>query len=692
MAGEVRTIHDVVESERTPVSERPEPQGDLTLFVPEGLTRVYDRRRAAWTTVDTTAAWLIAAHLLLLLVIVGRGALFMDDLRAQGYALDQPFLSFIMGSNGTHFAPGPRVLDWFQSRLAPLEHGPAVAITLVIRLLLAVGFWRVLRRLFGPRLVTLVPFTMLLVTPALIPATTYYRQSITIVACTMFIVWAVDAHLRWVIYRHRGDLVAVGVATVLGLGFYEKAAMIPVILLALTVALFATRPVGKSGPGTDEQPGTDERPRTDEQPGTDERPRTTGRPGAVRAGLIAVGLTVVLVLIFLVIYRSGPYQQTTGGLPTVVDVLRLLRDTISRTMIPLLLGGPYHWGYPGAYVGVPLLSMTARVLCLVLVLVALGLGARRQPGRVGRALFLLVAWVVPSVTIIAVGRFNELGYGLSTAVRLWADLVPAFLLAGALAALPWRVGVHRQEPTRARPAAVATGTTGSVPPPVEITVPALAGVLVVAVVLAGSVFSSLTYASKWWDNPTGLWIANARSSLENAEPYPRMLATPMPPGIIPSFVSLVFPSDAPLLLLMRPDLRFHDADGNTRVMNPAGVRSAFRTKGLATLDTKSLCIGALPAGNAPATMTFPKPVPYASGAQLEVGLLLAEPTKVKVTVTTPDGKVLTPQRFSDEILTTGPHRLLFPLPYLKTVSSFTVQIAGTRTSCVSDAKIWVPVS
>ena len=663
------------------MTERPEVQGDLALLVPERIARAYDQRRAAWSAVDTTAAWLVAAHLLLLLVIVGRGALFMDDLRAQGYALNQPFLSFILGSNGTHFAPVPRILDWAQSRWAPLEHGPAVAITLIVRFLLAVGFWRVLRRLFGPRLVTLVPFTMLLLTPALIPATTYYRQSITIVACTVTLVWAVDAHLRWVLYRHRGDLVALAVITALGLGCYEKAAMIPVILLALTGALFVPR-TGFAGLA-----GRVGRFRNRQDAETPSATGTGGRPGAMRAGLIGVGLTVLIVLLFLVVYRTGPYDQATGATPGLGDVLHLLRDTVTRTMIPLLLGGPYHWGYPGAYVGVPLLDGTARAFCLVIALVGLAFAAWRSPGRTVRALLLLVAWTVPSVVIIAVGRFGELGFGLGTAVRLWADLVPAFILAGTLAALPWRVGVYRE--SRAARTPVPAAAPDAPPPPLEVTTSALAGALVVVVVLAGSVFSSLTYASKWWDNPTGLWVANARSSLENAEPYPRTLATPMPPGVIPSFVSLVFPTDAPLLLLMRPDIRFHDKDATTRVMNGAGVRSAYTPKELATFDPKGIC------SNAP-VMRFSKPIPYASGAQLEVGLLMGESATVDLTVTTPDGKVLTPPRYSHDVLAPGPRRLVVPLPYLKTVSSFSVRInrspGSTKISCVSDAEIWVPVT
>ena len=63
---------------------------ELTMFIPERVARGIDRRRNTWTPVDRWALWLTAAHLVVLLVIVGRGSLYLDYLRAQAYALNQP--------------------------------------------------------------------------------------------------------------------------------------------------------------------------------------------------------------------------------------------------------------------------------------------------------------------------------------------------------------------------------------------------------------------------------------------------------------------------------------------------------------------------------------------------------------------------------------------------------------------------
>jgi hypothetical protein len=658
---------------------------ELSLFIPESMARGIDRRRNTWTQIDTWALWLTAAHLMVLVVIVGRGSLYLDDLRAQAYALNQPFLQFIVGSNGTHFAPGPRILDWVQSRVFPLQHGPAVIITLVVRLLLAIGFWRLLRRVFGPRPGILVPFAMLLFTPALIPATTWYRQSITVVACTVAIVWALDAMLRWILYRRRADLFAVVAATVVAVCFYEKGAAIPVILGGVAVALFMRRPGGHFSTGL-------------------ERP--------VRAALTAVMASGIVVVIFLVIYRSGPYDQGAGTTPTPMDVLHLTWDTSTRTVIPLLFGGPYTWKYLTPYAGMATISNTALIFCLVLVGVGFAIALRRGAERAVRGLLVLLLWSLVSVGIVAYGRFDSFQLLLAEAQRLWADLIPGFLLAGTMSVLPWAVGVCRSgsavpgfansapspEMVEGRPATRAEGRAQLRAPrpegaPVELTVPGIAAVLVMLIVLGGSAWSSWTYASNWWDNPTGAWIANARASLKNAEPYPRTLATPLPEAVMPSWVSTQLPTSAPLLLLMRPDIRFHDGDGDAKVMNAAGMRAPYIPSVLAQTKKVDLCLQAIPPGSGePTEVALNKTALYVPGNQVEVGILLAESTKVEVKVKTPQGQVLTPQQFSDVELPQGPHTVRFPVPFGQSVESVEVSAGNQQPACVTYARIWAPLS
>jgi hypothetical protein len=611
-----------------------------------------DRLRSSWSPVDTIAAGLAGVHLLVLVVVVGRGSLYLDDLRAQGYALDQPFWRFVVDSNGTHFAPVPRILDWVQSRVFPLEHAPAVVVTLTVRLVLAIVFWRLLRRIFGPREGILVPFALLLFTPALVPATTWYRQSITVVACTLAMVWAVDAHLCWVLYRRRADRAAVVLATLLAVCCYEQGAAIPVTLAGVSAALFAGRP------------------------GSTDR---TGVEHPVRAACSGVGLSAVVVVVFLVVYRWGPYDHVGGSPPSPLDVVRLAWATGTRTVVPMLFGGPYHWSYPAPYAGRAEVGTTATVFCLLLVGAGLAVAVRRDAERAVRGMIVLLAWGLPSAAIVALGRFDPFELSLAGEARLWADLVPGFLLAGTLAVLPWEIGACRCVP---------------IDRPIGFTAPRMTAGLAVVLILGGSVYSTLTYARTWWDNPTGLWIANARASLRNAEPYPRTLATPLPETVMPRWVSTQFPSSAPLLLLLRPDIRFHDGDGDARVMNAAGIRAPYIPSVIAQTSPVPLCLEAVPVGHTePVLVTLPKTAPYVPGSQVEVGMLLAGATRVEVSVVTPLGRELTPQRFSDDELPPGPHTIRFPVPLGQAVRSVRVRTTNTsRLGCITFARVWAPLS
>jgi len=268
---------------------------------------------------------------------------------------------------------------------------------------------------------------------------------------------------------------------------------------------------------------------------------------------------------------------------------------------------------------------------------------------------------------------------LALGVRLWSDLVPAFVLTGALALLPWRIGVA------ADPAAPA-GKRGS---EFGIWVTALS----VVVVMIASLISSASYASAWWKNPTGKWIDHARSSLADAEPSPRTVATPLPELLIPYWVTPSFPTDGPLLQLLRPDVLLYDGDGPGQVMNIFGVRSPYIPNVLSSTKVAPLCLASIPARTpSPIWISLPKTAPYAVGAQVEVGLLLGEATKVDVRVVTSKGDLLSPQWLSPAAIPSGPHTWHFPVPFGQAISGVRVQIDSSTGNCVTGVRVWAPLS
>ena len=642
--------------------------GDVALSLPAPLRAAIERRRERWTPVDTCAAGLIALHLVVLLILVVPGSLFVDDLRAQGYAQGQPFWSFIVGSNGTHFAPIPRAVDWVQSRLFPLEHPPAVVLTLLIRLALAIAFWRLLRRMFGARPAVLVPLGLLLLSPVLIPATTWYRQCLTAVLAAVTMVWAVDAQLRWVLDRRRRDLVALLAATGIGLCSYEKAALIPLLVAGSGVLVFA-------------------------------RPRRARAVAWLRPTLVATALSGLMVAGFLVIYLLGPYDRGSPHPPGPLTLLHLTWSTLLRGVLPLVYGGPWHWAYLGPYAGTPMLSAGAERTVLAVTLLIAGYAVLRDRGRALRGLLLLAGWAVPSVAIVAVGRYDALGFYLADSTRFWADLAPAVLLAGAMALLPWRVGAAAPGPGAS--GHLARTRLGGTPPAgrvVEVRPRDLTAGAILLVLLLGSGVSTWTFADAWWDNPTGDYLARFRSSLRTAEPYPRILATPLPPTVLPAWVSLAFPTSAPLVRLIRPDARFEDGDGTARAFGSNGQLGPYLVQTLGRSATPrnpvtQPCIALIPPGGTRwIRVPLLEPAAWAPGSQVDVGLLNGVTTRVDVLVETPDRQLVPVPRYSDGTLPRGAHTVRHPAPPGRFVAAVRIRTENHAAACITAVHVWAPVT
>jgi hypothetical protein len=203
--------------------------------------------------------------------------------------------------------------------------------------------------------------------------------------------------------------------------------------------------------------------------------------------------------------------------------------------------------------------------------------------------------------------------------------------------------------------------------------------------------STWRWIEEWRKNPTDAYLANVRTNLENAEAFPRILATPLPSAVMPEWVSVKFPTSARLILLMRPDVRFHDADGQTRVLDAGGNLVPVKNPKVITASKPAqFCAAQIPgASEQGARVPFTKPAFYAPGAQVEVGLLLEEQTRVEVQVEKPDGTLVSPERWSDDVLPKGPHTVRYPVPYAQTIQAVHVKTSNGVIACVTRAQVWV---
>ncbi|MET9001222.1 hypothetical protein [Amycolatopsis sp. NPDC004169] len=324
------------------------------------------------------------------------GSLAQDDFVVTHQAAAAgPFdLGFLFQDYHGHLQPGgfflAAVLTWW----APLNFGLLMAPLLLMRAVATVLFWCLLVRCFGRRWAILVPFTVFTASTLLLVPTLWWSYGIQLVPVVLATAGALHAHVRFLQDGGRWWLGAFA-WTLFGLAFYEKAAVIPVLLAGVTVLL------GRSL-------------------------REHARYWAVHAVLLAGFVTVFFVVTSSQV-GAGAQPMSAG---TVADLTgRMLGDTL----LPGLAGGP--WSGPGAgatWAPSPFVVVVALLAAAVAVVVA---GVRAGGRRAWGAWALLGAVFAVDVGLLALTRLREVGPGAGDDPRYVADLALVAALCGAFAFL-----------------------------------------------------------------------------------------------------------------------------------------------------------------------------------------------------------------------------------------------------------------
>lgn len=654
-------------SAAAPPGSRAAARGRRRQVVEDEVTVVaeaWDRLRSSVGTVDLAAAVLILGQLAAVVALVVPGSLYTEDLRAQAGVVGRTFGEYLRSSDLGDPAALPRIIHWSLATWFPLEHAPAVLITLGVRLLLGVAAWSLLRQLFGPRPLALVPLGLLLLSPALVPATAWFSLAISGLLCTAALLWAVDAQLRRLGRPRLHHLVQVSLASALAVLSHPKGLAVPLLLLVVTLLVYGS---GKRrGFGTN------------------------GWLLALRRG--AAGLITSLATVMVVLAWYDPVPRAEADTLGLGDTVDLALSVVFRTELPALFGGPWTWTFPTFYYG---LAETSSVLVALVCLVA-GAGVARwtvlRPAETGRATLLLLGWLAPAF-VLAGRQAPALQPGdPATDLGRWTDVAAALVLCGAMAAIPWKIGVCRSD----RPVFDETAgewlvvtslddrPTGARRPT---GLPVLVGLLVGVTGAVLAIGSWSSFGGKWWDNPTDRWLAAAKESVRTAEPYPRVGPQPVPPLVLPLNWQGVLPADAPLVALVRPDARFHDGDGPIRSLNARGELEPVQPLLIADAPRQGGCVTTLTTARPQAQVALPQPVPPTFGAMIEVGLLVNKESKVVVLGQRPDGTGFLPLTWSDDSLPAGAHTVRFPVPPGQTVSGVVLRTPQSPQTCVSAVRI-----
>ncbi|AEK46214.1 hypothetical protein RAM_38735 [Amycolatopsis mediterranei S699] len=361
-----------------------------------------------------------------------------------------PFdLGYLFQDYHGHLMPGGFFLAAVMTWWAPLNFPLMVAPLLLMRAVATVLFWCLLVRCFGRRWAILVPFTVFTASTLLLVPPLWWAYGSQVVPVVLAAAGALYWHVR---YLREGGRWWIGTFawTLFGLAFYEKAAVVPVLLAAVTVLL------GQSF-------------------------RDRWRYWAGHA---------VLLLAFVAGYLALTSSQVTPGGPpmTAGTVADLTGRMLGDTFLPGLAGGPWSGPGPGATWAPSPFAVV--VLLLVAALALLVAGVRVGGRRAWRAWALLGLLFAVDVGLLALTRLREVGPAAGDDPRYLAELAFTAALCGAFAFLT-PDGMGPSGGTRERPIAL----------------------IVCVLLLASSVvgFSRLSPAMRF--DHSGQYLANVRAAV-----------------------------------------------------------------------------------------------------------------------------------------------------------------------------------
>ena len=617
-------------------------QGPIDL-VPPGLRSWWDSVSPRLTGPDRAAILLALGQVPLLLMVLVPGSLYLDDLRGQSYAAGRAWWPFVIESNGTHFAPLPLSIDWLTVQIAPLADWPAVTVTVLIRVVLVLAVWQLLRELFGPRAALLVPLAVVTITPALLPTTAWYRQAMTALLMVVFLCVASHQHLRFVRTGQGRALLGVVLSVTAALLTFEKAVLIAPWLALLTAA---------ASPAT---------------------ASLRERLRRIRRGWAPLAVAGCLTAAHLLIYLNGPFDKGAAGQLQAGDVVQMIGRQLAEGLVPGLLGGPWRWRETSPYYSVPAAPVALIVGGLVLTAFALVWCLRRNSRRAVWALVAFLGYYLPAAAIVAVGRLSRFGDVVALDYRLWPDVTVVAVFCACLAVLPVRAEQSGNSRTP------ASSTTKGV------------WLTLVAAVLISSVVSSAAFVERWRANPTGSYLRTLQAQLRESGSTPvRLAPVGLPSAVLPFWID----PDYSLEDLLAPAeglATFHNIDGPVLVPDDSGRLAPLRLHEQAAADPgpDGFCgYSVRPAQSR--DIPLPSETPYYADEMVHLGVLASRATTLTVSVLSDSA---TRSVVTREPLATapGPHRFLVRVPYDTRVSAIRVRATDPQaTICVVLAALVVP--
>jgi len=428
---------------------------------------------------------LVAAQIVWKAYFLSQFFFWQDDYRYLDRALANGFTwKFLMQVNGGHLTPGLNAVSWVLARVALYDWALASFVSLAFLAAAGLAALRLLRLLFGDRPVILIPLVVYLLNPLTLADMGWWSAATESLPLQLAIFMALAAHVRYVRSGRFKHAVAACAWVAVGMLFFEKAVVLPVLLFAVTSAFLADGPWLKAARGC--------------------------LVRYWRAWLLYAGLLAAYAAIFITALHTSGTQPGSPG--PYRGALAFVSDIVRYTFVPGALGGPWHWAsqQSSAY-SAPPVALEWLSWIVAACIIAVSILIRRHAWR---AWAIVAGWLVLADMVpVLLGRTRYFGAVFGLEPRYVADAIPVLVICVGLAFLP----VIGQQENRRQPQAAGAGQLATA---------------VTAAVLGAFVLSSLVstqaYQSATTSVPARAYIANARAALAHAPAGTVIVDFPVP--------------------------------------------------------------------------------------------------------------------------------------------------------------------
>ena len=252
-----------------------------------------------------------------------RGYFFLDDFAFTGMAADHSLTDlhgFLLHPYNSHLMPGAFVEVWVLTALWPLNFAAVMTVGVVLQVVVAYAFYRLLTELFGTRPAVLVPFALFLFSPITLPAFVWWAAALNQLPQQLAMITALWCQVRYLRTGRTRIGILGAVATLAGLLFSEKTLLTVPLVAAFTLFWFAR--------------------------GGALRRLSSCWQAHWRVWAAYLVISVPYAGYYLIEVPSPGRSPVSGG-----DILRLFGSSFGHALDPGLLGGPWTWrpvGFVGA--------------------------------------------------------------------------------------------------------------------------------------------------------------------------------------------------------------------------------------------------------------------------------------------------------------------------------------------------------